>query len=78
MNRIELMGKTKVCLSIAQNGHEKQDCERVAAKPWNEQEGSRDAAFKATTLGDDLFCNPPLWESVLTIQFICYMIQTSQ
>jgi len=54
---------------IAQDGHEKQDCERAAAKRWLEQYGTRYAAFKATLLGDDLFCNQPLCESVLAQKF---------
>ena len=50
---------------VSQDGHEKQDCERAAAKRWLEQYGSRYAALKATVLGDDLFCNQPLCEKVL-------------
>lgn len=50
---------------VPQDGHEKQDCERAAAKRWLEQHGSRYAALKATVLGDDLFCNQPLCEKVL-------------
>jgi hypothetical protein len=60
---------------VPQDGHEKQDCERAAAKRWLEQYGSRYAAFKATLLGDDLFCNQPLCERVLaqkfTFIFVC-------
>jgi hypothetical protein len=54
---------------VPQDGHEKQDCERTAAKRWIEQYGSRYAALKATLLGDDLFCNQPLCESVLEKEF---------
>jgi hypothetical protein len=50
---------------VPQDGHEKQDCERAAAKRWLEQYGTRYAALKATVLGDDLFCNQPLCEKVL-------------
>jgi hypothetical protein len=50
---------------LPQDGHEKQDCERAAAKRWLEQYGTRYAALKATMMGDDLFCNQPLCEKVL-------------
>jgi hypothetical protein len=50
---------------VPQDGHEKQDCERAAAKRWLEQYGTRYAALKATVMGDDLFCNQPLCEQVL-------------
>jgi len=50
---------------VPQDGHEKQDCERAATKRWIEQYGARYAAFKATLLGDDLYCNQPLCEQVL-------------
>jgi len=54
---------------VPQDGHEKQDCERAAAKRWLEQHGSRYASLKATLLGDDLYCNQPLCESVLEKKF---------
>lgn len=50
---------------VPQDGQEKQDCERAAAKRWLEQYGTRYAALKATVLGDDLFCNQPLCEKAL-------------
>lgn len=50
---------------VPQDGHEKQDCERAAAKRWVEQYGARYAALKATLLGDDLYCNQPLCEQIL-------------
>jgi hypothetical protein len=50
---------------VPQDGHEKQDCERAAAKRWLEQYGSGYAALKTTLLGDDLYCNQPLCELVL-------------
>jgi hypothetical protein len=60
---------------LPQDGHEKQDCERAAAKRWLEQYGTRYAALKATVLGDDLFCNQPLCEKVLEKElnfiFVC-------
>jgi hypothetical protein len=54
---------------VPQDGYEKQDCERAAAKRWLERYGSRYAAFKATLLGDDLFCNQPLCEGMLAKKF---------
>ena len=54
---------------VPQDGHEKQDCERAAAKRWLEQYGTRYAALKATLLGDDLYCNQPLCEKVLDKKF---------
>lgn len=60
---------------LPQDGHEKQDCERAAAKRWIDQYGPRYAPFKATLLGDDLFCNQPLCEQVLAKKlnfiFVC-------
>ncbi len=60
---------------VPQDGHEKQDCERAAAKRWLEQYGTRYAALKATVMGDDLFCNQPLCEKVLEKElnfiFVC-------
>lgn len=50
---------------VPQDGHEKQDCERAAAKRWLEQYGDRYATLKVTMLGDDLFCNQPLCKEVL-------------
>jgi len=54
---------------VPQDGHEKQDCERAAAKRWLEQHGSQYAALKATLLGDDLYCNQPFCEQVLEQKF---------
>ena len=54
---------------VPQDGHEKQDCERAAAKRWLEQHGSRYAALKATLMGDNLYCNQPFCEQVLEKDF---------
>jgi hypothetical protein len=48
-----------------QDGHDKQDCERAAAKRWLRQHGARYAAYHVTVLGDDLYCNQPLCELLL-------------
>jgi hypothetical protein len=42
-----------------QDGHEKQDCERVAVKRWFEKHGNRLKSLRPVYLGDDLFaCDP--------------------
>jgi hypothetical protein len=45
---------------VPQDGHEKQDCERNAAKRWLEQYHGRFSAYAVTYLGDDLYANQPL------------------
>jgi transcriptional regulator with XRE-family HTH domain len=42
-----------------QDGSEKQDCERNAAKRWVERNGCRFAPWQATILADDLHCHQP-------------------
>lgn len=42
-----------------QDGSEKQDCERNAAKRWVERSQGRFAPWQATVLTDDLHCNQP-------------------
>jgi hypothetical protein len=42
-----------------QDGHEKQDCERVAVKRWFEKHSNCVKSLRPVYLGDDLFgCNP--------------------
>ena len=42
-----------------QDGHEKQDCERVAVKRWFEKHGNRIKSLRPVYLGDGLFaCDP--------------------
>lgn len=43
-----------------QDGAEKQDCERNAAKRWLQRHGSAVAAHRAVFLGDDLFACQPI------------------
>lgn len=50
---------------VPQDGYEKQDCERMAAKRWVSQQGKQFKAFKATLLGDDLYSNQPLCQLIL-------------
>ena len=48
-----------------QDGHEKQDCENVAAKRWLSDYGARYRALSVTILGDDLYCKQPLCEAFI-------------
>jgi len=48
-----------------QDGAEKQDCERNAAKRWLETHGQRMASLRPIYLGDDLFACQPIAEAVL-------------
>lgn len=50
---------------MPQDGEEKQDCERAAAKRWVERNGERLAAESATILGDDLYANQPFCQLLL-------------
>ena len=52
-----------------QDGHEKQDCERMAAKRWVEQQADHFKPYGVTLLGDDLYCNQPLCELILDQKF---------
>lgn len=47
-----------------QDGHEKQDCERNAAKRWLEQVRGRFSAHFVTYLGDDLYANQPVCQLI--------------
>jgi hypothetical protein len=48
-----------------QDGHEKQDCERVATKRWVKRHAKHLKGWRYTMLGDDLYSNQPLCESFL-------------
>ena len=48
-----------------QDGHDKQDCERVAAKRWLLAHGPRMAGLKPVYLGDGLFACQPIAEAVI-------------
>ena len=47
-----------------QDGQEKQDCERNAAKRWLQQHHAHFADHKITYLGDDLYANQPLCQMI--------------
>jgi hypothetical protein len=50
---------------LPQDGHDKQDCERVASKRWIVQHARSFAPYGVTLLGDDLYSNQPLCKLVL-------------
>ncbi|MCB9435039.1 MAG: hypothetical protein H6668_24005 [Ardenticatenaceae bacterium] len=59
----------------AQDGHEKQDCERAAAKRWLNRWSHLFTPFSVTFLGDDLFANQPLCQQISDLEqyylFVC-------
>ncbi len=58
-----------------QDGAEKQDCERNAAKRWLTNWSHLFTSHSITYLGDDLFCNQPLCEQIIAqdqyFLFVC-------
>jgi hypothetical protein len=49
---------------VPQDGSEKQDCERVAAKRWLSQYHEHFDDYSVTYLGDDLYANQPLCQLI--------------
>ncbi|MCL5996188.1 MAG: ISNCY family transposase [Chloroflexi bacterium] len=49
---------------VPQDGHEKQDCERAAAKRWLASHSQLFSAHSVTYLGDDLYANHPFCEAI--------------
>jgi len=49
---------------IPQDGSEKQDCERAAAKRWLAQHHEHFSDYSVTYLGDDLYANQPLCQLI--------------
>jgi hypothetical protein len=49
---------------VPQDGSEKQDCERVAAKRWLAQHHGHFSDYAVTYLGDDLYANQPLCQLI--------------
>ena len=47
---------------MPQDGHDKQDCERAAAKRWRRTHAQAVAPYGVTVLGDALYSNQP-WVS---------------
>jgi hypothetical protein len=54
---------------VPQDGHDKQDCERMAAKRWVKQQASQFKPESVTLLGDDLYSNQPLCQLILSHKF---------
>lgn len=52
-----------------QPDHDRQDCERAAAKRWIKQYGSAFKAEPVTLLGDDLYANQPMCQLALNHHF---------
>jgi len=52
-----------------QDGHDKQDCERMAAKRWVKQQSELFKPGSVTLLGDDLYSNQPLCQLILAHKF---------
>ena len=50
---------------VPQDGSEKQDCERVAAKRWLLQHRQHFEYYSVTYLGDDLYANQPLCQLIV-------------
>ena len=50
---------------MPQDGHDKQDCERVAGKRWIAKHAKQVAPYGVTLLGDDLYSNQPLCQLAL-------------
>jgi hypothetical protein len=50
---------------VPQDGHEKQDCERAAAKRWLAHHHTHYQPHTVTFLGDDLYANQPLCELIV-------------
>src|SRR5713101_859751 len=50
---------------MPQDGHDKQDCERVAGKRWIDKHAKHVAPHGITLLGDDLYSNQPLCKLAL-------------
>lgn len=49
---------------VPQDGNEKQDCERVAAKRWLAQHHQHFSEYSVSYLGDDLYANQPLCQGI--------------
>jgi hypothetical protein len=50
---------------VPQDGSEKQDCERAAAKRWLAQQHEHFFDYSVTFLGDDLYANQPLCQLIV-------------
>jgi hypothetical protein len=48
-----------------QDGHDKQDCESMAARRWLQKHGAAFSSLKPIYLGDDLFSKHPICEAII-------------
>jgi hypothetical protein len=48
-----------------QDGHQKQDCEKAAAKRWLRANGKKMSQLAVTITGDDLYCDQPFCDLLL-------------
>jgi len=58
---------------VPQDGNEKQDCERTAAKRWLEQHQGHFSDSTITYLGDDLYANQPLCQLITETYHQCFI-----
>jgi hypothetical protein len=72
--RSEVIALPPECIR-PQDGHDKQDCERVAAKRWLDKHAKRVAPYGVTLRGDDLYSKQPLCKLALenggNFLFVC-------
>ena len=59
---------------MAQDGHDKQDCERVAGTRWIDHHATQVAPHGVTFLGDDLYSNQPWCALALHKGFNCIFV----
>jgi hypothetical protein len=59
---------------MPQDGHAKQDCERVAGKRWIAKHAKHVAPYGVTLLGDDLYSHHPLGKLALDNGFNCLFV----
>ena len=57
-----------------QDGHDKQDCERVAGKRWMDKHAKHVTPDGVTLLGDELYRNHPLWKFALQHGLHCIFV----
>ena len=62
---------------VPQDGSEKQDCERIAAKRWLAQQHEHFSDHSVTYLGDDLYANQPVCQLIAETysQFFIFVCQ---
>jgi hypothetical protein len=71
--RSEVIALPPACI-MPQDGHDKQDGERVAGKRWLDKNAKHGAPHGVTLLGDALYSNQPLWAWALHHGFNCIFV----